>query len=150
MEYTRLGSSGLKISRIALGCMSFANQSTGMTDWALDEEAAGPFFKQALDLGVTFWDTANAYVLATKVHFPMHQGPGGSGQSRFRRYSTNAANAAASVSARNIDSVGLTQDGTSWMVRSAHSRTPLTGRRRSWKSTNAPAPRAGHSSSIMK
>lgn len=104
MEYAYLGKSGLKVSRIALGCMSFGDTSTGFNDWALDDEAAAPFFKQAVELGITFWDTANVYcagtseeivgraitrysrredvVLATKVHFKMHDGPGGSGQSR--------------------------------------------------------------------
>jgi aryl-alcohol dehydrogenase-like predicted oxidoreductase len=104
MEYTRLGSSGLKVSRIALGCMSFGDTSKGFNDWALDDDGAEPLFRQALDLGITFWDTANVYglgtseeivgraitrystreqiVLATKVHFPMHEGPGGSGLSR--------------------------------------------------------------------
>jgi aryl-alcohol dehydrogenase-like predicted oxidoreductase len=104
MEYTRLGSSGLKVSRIALGCMSFGDTSRGFSEWALDDSAAEPIFRQALDLGITFWDTANVYgfgsseeivgraiqkytrrediVLATKVHFPMYGGPGGSGLSR--------------------------------------------------------------------
>ena len=104
MDYTRLGSSGLKVSRIALGCMSFGTGSGMGGGWALDDEAAAPVFKQAVDLGITFWDTANVYsagtseeitgraireytrredvVLATKVFFPMHDGPGGSGLSR--------------------------------------------------------------------
>ncbi len=104
MEYARLGSSGLKVSRIALGCMSFGDTSRGFSEWALDDEAAAPIFRQAVELGITFWDTANVYsvgtseeivgraikeysrredvVLATKVFFPMHDGPGGSGLSR--------------------------------------------------------------------
>jgi len=104
MEYTRLGNSGLKVSRIALGCMSFGDTSRGFNEWSLGEDEAGPFFAQAVELGITFWDTANVYqlgsseeivgravkrysrrediVLATKVHFPMHEGPGGSGLSR--------------------------------------------------------------------
>ncbi len=104
MEYTRLGSSGLKVSRIALGCMSFGDTSRGFNTWALDDAGAEPIFRQALDLGITFWDTANVYgfgsseeivgrairkysrrediVLATKVHFKLHDGPGGSGLSR--------------------------------------------------------------------
>lgn len=104
MEYTRLGMSGLKVSRLALGCMSFGDTSKGFNDWALDDAGAEPIFRQALELGITFWDTANVYgygtseeivgrairkyarrediVLATKLHFPMHAGPGGSGQSR--------------------------------------------------------------------
>ncbi len=104
MQYTRLGASGLKVSRIALGCMSFGDTSRGFSEWALDDEAAEPIFRQAVDLGITFWDTANIYgfgtseeivgralkkytqrediVLATKVFFEMHDGPGGSGLSR--------------------------------------------------------------------
>src|SRR3954454_14200296 len=104
MEYTRLGSSGLRVSRIALGCMSFGEPDRGTNQWSLGDEAAEPIFRQAIELGITFWDTANAYsdgsseeivgrairkytdrdaiVLATKVFFPMHDGPGGSGLSR--------------------------------------------------------------------
>ena len=104
MEYTRLGNSGLKVSRIALGCMSFGDTSRGFSQWTLSEEDAQPFFRQAVELGITFWDTANVYalgsseeitgraittfsrredvVLATKVHFKMHDGPGGQGLSR--------------------------------------------------------------------
>jgi 1-deoxyxylulose-5-phosphate synthase len=84
--------------------MSFGDTSRGFNQWALDDDAAAPLFKQALELGITFWDTANAYgfgtseeivgrairkyskrediVLATKVFFKMHDGPGGSGLSR--------------------------------------------------------------------
>ena len=59
MEYGRLGQTGLKIPRIAMGCMSFGNP--GFHQWTLDEDAAQPFFRQAVELGVTFWDTANGY-----------------------------------------------------------------------------------------
>ncbi|HET7821417.1 MAG TPA: aldo/keto reductase [Ornithinibacter sp.] len=105
MEYTRLGSTGLKVSRLALGCMSYGDPETPNAHaWALTEDAAGPFFRQAVELGVTFWDTANVYqagtseeivgraitrysrrediVLATKVRGRMHDGPGGEGLSR--------------------------------------------------------------------
>ena len=104
MEYTRLGSSGLRVSRIALGCMSFGDTSRGFNEWALDDGGAEPIFRQAVEAGVTFWDTANVYgfgsseeivgraiaaytrredvVLATKVFFPMHDGPGDRGLSR--------------------------------------------------------------------
>jgi len=104
MRYKTLGSSGLKISRIALGCMSFGDTARGFNAWALDDTAAETIFRQAVELGITFWDTANAYgygtseeivgrairkytrredvVLATKVFFKMHDGPGGSGLSR--------------------------------------------------------------------
>jgi 1-deoxyxylulose-5-phosphate synthase len=104
MENTRLGRSGLTVSRIALGCMSFGDTSRGFNEWALDDAGAEPIFRQAVELGITLWDTANVYgfgsseeivgralkkytrreeiVLATKVYFPMHEGPGGQGLSR--------------------------------------------------------------------
>jgi aryl-alcohol dehydrogenase-like predicted oxidoreductase len=84
--------------------MSYGDAGTGLHQWTLDEDAAAPFFRQAVELGVTFWDTANVYqggtseefvgraitrfsrrediVLATKVSGKMHEGPGGSGLSR--------------------------------------------------------------------
>jgi 1-deoxyxylulose-5-phosphate synthase len=102
MQYTRLGQSGLRVSRIGLGCMSFGRDE--WNPWAMTEEQAASIFRQAVEAGITLWDTANAYggglseeivgraiteysrrenvVLATKVYFPMHQGPGGSGLSR--------------------------------------------------------------------
>ena len=105
MDYVRLGETGLKVSRLALGCMSYGDPKTaGAHTWALDDEDAQPFFRQAVDLGITFWDTANTYqlgtseevvgraitrysrredvVLATKVFGRMHDGPGGQGLSR--------------------------------------------------------------------
>jgi 1-deoxyxylulose-5-phosphate synthase len=105
MDYTRLGSTGLRVSRLALGCMSYGDPTTANAHpWSLVEEQAQPFFQQAVELGVTFWDTANVYqlgtseevvgraitrysrreeiVLATKVHGKMHDGPGGAGLSR--------------------------------------------------------------------
>ena len=105
MEYVRLGRSGLKVSRIALGCMSYGDTTTGFNAWSLDEEASQPFFRQAVELGINLWDTANVYqlgsseefvgravkrytrrediVLATKVFNKMHDGPGGQGLSRL-------------------------------------------------------------------
>ncbi|MFE4772938.1 aldo/keto reductase [Streptomyces sp. NPDC056713] len=105
MEYTRLGTTGLKVSRLALGCMSYGDPTVPRAHpWALTEDKAAPFFRQAVELGITFWDTANVYqagtseeivgraireysrrediVLATKVRGPMHDGPGGEGLSR--------------------------------------------------------------------
>jgi len=104
MDYIRLGRSGLKVSRIALGCMSFGDTSRGFNEWSLNEDDSQPFFRQAVELGINFWDTANVYclgsseeivgraidrysrrddiVLATKLHFKMHDGPGGQGLSR--------------------------------------------------------------------
>jgi aryl-alcohol dehydrogenase-like predicted oxidoreductase len=60
MEYARLGGTGLNVSRIALGCMSYG-ENRGLHAWTLDEESSQPFFRQAVELGVTFWDTANVY-----------------------------------------------------------------------------------------
>ena len=105
MDFVRLGGTGLRVSRLALGCMSYGDPATpGAHTWALNDEAAQPFFRQAVELGITFWDTANTYqngtseqivgraitnysrrediVLATKVWGRMHDGPGGQGLSR--------------------------------------------------------------------
>ena len=104
MLFSRVGGSDLTVSRVALGCMSYGDPAAGLHSWTLDEEASQPFFRQAVELGVTFWDTANVYqqgtseefvgrairrysrrddiVLATKVFGRMHDGPTGGGLSR--------------------------------------------------------------------
>jgi aryl-alcohol dehydrogenase-like predicted oxidoreductase len=104
MEYAKLGRSGLEVSRICLGCMSYGTPGKGLHPWSLDEEASRPFFREALDLGVNFFDTANIYsggvseeitgrsllsmtarenvVIATKVWGRMRPGPNGDGLSR--------------------------------------------------------------------
>ncbi len=110
MDYARLGNTGLKVSRICLGCMSYGDPDKAAPDgarrwpWALREEESRPFFKRALDVGINFFDTANVYsagaseevtgralkelarrediVLATKVHGAMSAGPNGHGLSR--------------------------------------------------------------------
>ena len=104
MRYTTLGSTGLEVSRVALGCMSFGVPARGGHPWSLDEEAARPIIARALEAGVTFFDTANTYsagtseeitgralrdfarreevVLATKVWGRMGPGPNGAGLSR--------------------------------------------------------------------
>jgi aryl-alcohol dehydrogenase-like predicted oxidoreductase len=104
MEYVKLGSTGLDVSRICLGCMSYGEPDRGAHPWSLDEEASRPFIKDALAAGINFFDTANVYsdgsseeivgraladfarrdeiVLATKVHGRMHPGPNGGGLSR--------------------------------------------------------------------
>ena len=104
MEYTRLGATGLEVSRICLGCMSFGVPDRGAHTWTLDEDASRPVLQRALELGVNFLDTANVYsdgtseeivgralrdltrredvVLATKVHGRMRPGPNGGGLSR--------------------------------------------------------------------
>ena len=56
MEYTRLGSSGLKVSRIALGCMSCGDSDRWLSDWSVRDDHAGPFFAQTVELSITFWD----------------------------------------------------------------------------------------------
>jgi 1-deoxyxylulose-5-phosphate synthase len=104
MEYVKLGRTGMDVSRICLGCMSFGVPERGNHLWTLDRDAARPLIRQALDAGVNFFDTANVYsdgtsemivgetlaemgqrdeiVLATKVHGRMHPGPNGAGLSR--------------------------------------------------------------------
>jgi len=104
MEYTTLGSTGLQVSRIALGCMSYGEPGRGGQLWSLDEGASEPFFKQAVDAGINFFDTANVYslgsseeitgrallklaaredlVIATKVFSRMRDVPNGGGLSR--------------------------------------------------------------------
>jgi aryl-alcohol dehydrogenase-like predicted oxidoreductase len=101
MKYTNLGKTGLKVSRICLGCMSYGLKER---EWALDEEQSRPFIKRALELGINFFDTANMYgngaseevtgralrdfakrdevVIATKVFFPMRLDVNGRGLSR--------------------------------------------------------------------
>src|SRR4029450_12183482 len=69
VRYTRLGRTGLRVSRIGLGCMSYGQATAGMHQWTLDEDAAAPFFRQAVELGVTFWDTANVYQGGTSEEF---------------------------------------------------------------------------------
>ncbi len=104
MEYTNLGKSGLKVSRLCLGCMSYGVPERGSHLWSLNENDARPFFKQSLEGGINFFDTANVYsdgtseeivgrllrdlakrdevVLATKVHGKMRPDPNGHGLSR--------------------------------------------------------------------
>ncbi|MHC5216231.1 aldo/keto reductase [Enterococcus sp. LJL128] len=104
MEYIKLGTTGMDISRICLGAMSFGDPERWLHKWVLEEEDSRIIIKKALDLGINFFDTANVYslgrseeilgkalkdyanrdeiVLATKVHGKMHEGPNGSGLSR--------------------------------------------------------------------
>ena len=104
MTTTRLGRTGLEISRICLGCMSYGTPDRGNHPWTMGEAASRPFIRKALDLGINFFDTANVYsdgtseeivgkalldytrrdevVIATKVHGRMHPGPNGAGLSR--------------------------------------------------------------------
>lgn len=61
MKYTRFGATGLQVSRLSLGCMSYGDSSRGSHPWTLDEAASRPFIEQALEAGINFFDTANVY-----------------------------------------------------------------------------------------
>jgi 1-deoxyxylulose-5-phosphate synthase len=104
MKYKNLGSTGLKVSELCLGCMTYGVPDRGDHPWTLPEDASRPLIRQALDLGFNFFDTANTYsdgtseeivgralkdfarrdeiVIATKVYFPMNKSPNGMGLSR--------------------------------------------------------------------
>jgi aryl-alcohol dehydrogenase-like predicted oxidoreductase len=105
MEYVKFGGSGLKVSKLCLGCMSYGDPTRGHHPWVLDEAASLPFYRHAIELGVNFFDTANMYslggseevlgrairelarrdevVIATKLFFPLNkQDPNGTGLSR--------------------------------------------------------------------
>jgi aryl-alcohol dehydrogenase-like predicted oxidoreductase len=106
MEYINLGKTGLKVSRIALGCMTYGDPASGegVRPWVLNEHDSQPFLRQALDAGINFFDTANVYssgfseevlgrflkahvrreavVIGTKVHGVMRNEPNGKGLSR--------------------------------------------------------------------
>jgi 1-deoxyxylulose-5-phosphate synthase len=104
MEYTKLGRTGLDVSRICLGCMSYGGGNQGNHAWSLGEEESRPFIRKALEAGINFFDTANRYslgnseeilgraikdfarrdevVIATKVYGRMRRGPNGAGLSR--------------------------------------------------------------------
>ncbi len=104
MQYKKLGSTGLEVSELCLGCMTFGVPERGDHPWSLPESQSRPLIRKALDLGINFFDTANAYsdgtseeivgqalkdftrrdevVIATKVFFRMSKGPNGGGLSR--------------------------------------------------------------------
>jgi 1-deoxyxylulose-5-phosphate synthase len=104
MRYVKLGRTGLDISPLCLGCMSYGASDRGNHPWSLDEETSRPFIRRAIEAGINFFDTANVYsdgtseeivgralhdfarrdeiVLATKVHGQMRKGPNGRGLSR--------------------------------------------------------------------
>ena len=108
MDYIRLGATGLKVSRICLGCMTYG-RPTDRWPWALDEDQSRPFIKRALELGINFFDTADVYtsgaseevvgralrdfaardevVIATKVYGVMGPGPNDAGLSRKHIFS---------------------------------------------------------------
>jgi aryl-alcohol dehydrogenase (NADP+) len=61
MKYVRFGSTGLEVSRLVLGCMSFGDPNRGSHPWSLDEESSRPLIRQAVEAGINFFDTANVY-----------------------------------------------------------------------------------------
>lgn len=104
MEYARLGNTGMKVSRICLGCMGFGDAERWTHKWVLNEENSRPIIKKALEMGINFFDTANVYsigvseeilgralrdfakrdevIIATKIHGKMREDPNGGGLSR--------------------------------------------------------------------
>jgi 1-deoxyxylulose-5-phosphate synthase len=104
VDYTKLGNTGMDVSRICLGCMGFGDAERWVHKWVLDEENSRPIIQKALELGINFFDTANVYsigrseeilgralrdfanrdevVIATKLHGQMREGPNGAGLSR--------------------------------------------------------------------
>jgi aryl-alcohol dehydrogenase-like predicted oxidoreductase len=104
MDYAKLGRTGLDVSRLCLGCMTFGAPDLGNHAWTLPEESSRPIIRKALEAGINFFDTANSYsggtseeilgralrdfarrdevVVATKVYFPWRRGPNGGGLSR--------------------------------------------------------------------
>jgi aryl-alcohol dehydrogenase-like predicted oxidoreductase len=125
MQFTNLGSTGMTVSRICLGCMSYGNPQ--WRSWVLDEAAAQPFFRLALEKGINFFDTADMYslgvseeitgralrsmakldeiVIATKVFYPMSDRPNLKGLSR--KHITHACEA--SLKRLGIDTIDLYQ-----------------------------------------
>src|SRR5215212_1260443 len=101
MDYVRLGSTGMQVSRICLGCMGFGDATRWVHKWVLDEEHSRPVIQKALEMGINFFDTANVYsigaseeilgralkdfakrdevVIATKVHGKMFEDLNGAG-----------------------------------------------------------------------
>src|ERR1700746_1099210 len=104
MDYVKFGKTGLGVSRLCVGCMTYGLSNRGAHPWTLDEDKSRPLIKRALELGINFFDTANVYsdgtseeilgkllrelaprdevVVATKVHGQMRKDPNGRGLSR--------------------------------------------------------------------
>lgn len=127
MDYVNLGKTGLKVSRLCLGCMTYGIPERGTHPWTLNEEASRPIIKRALERGINFFDTANSYsdgtseeivgralrdfarreevVVATKVYFPLRDHPNAGGLSR----KSIMANIDASLERLGMDYVDLYQ-----------------------------------------
>src|SRR5260370_551069 len=137
MKYVNLGSTGLQVSKLCLGCMTFGIRERGDHSWTLPEDESRSSIKQAVDVGINFFDTANAYsdgtseeivgraladfarrdevVIATKVFFPMTKAPNGGGLSRKAIFSAIDA----SLRRLGTDYVDLYQ------IHRADPRTPI-------------------------
>ena len=151
MEYTRLGKTGLKVSRLCLGCMSYGVPERGAHPWTLDEEQSRPFIQRALELGINFFDTANSYsdgtseeilgrairdfarrdevVIATKVFYADAQGPQRPRACRARRSCP-----------RSTPACGGWAPITSTSTRSTAGTTRRRSRRRSRRCTTSSRP----------
>ena len=158
MRYVKLGTTGLDVSPIALGCMSYGEPDRGHPSWSLDEEQSRPLIKQAIESGINFFDTANMYsqgsseeitgralkdfanrdeiVIATKLRHPMRSGPNGSGLSRKESSprSITASNDWAPTTSTSIRSTGTTRRPR-WKRRS---RRYTTWSRRARSATSEP------------
>ena len=132
MRYIKLGNTGLDVSPVALGCMTYGEPDRGYPTWSLAEEESRPLIKQAVEAGINFFDTANMYsqgsseeilgralndfanrddvLIATKVRHPMRPGPNGSGLSRnaILPRSITACAASDAVDLVEVDVVPLT------------------------------------------
>ena len=141
MKYINLGNTGLRVSKICLGCMTFGTPDRGDHPWTLPEHASRPIIRHAIDQGINFFDTANAYsdgtseeilgralkdfarrdevVIATKVFFPMSADPNGRGLSRKAIFSAIDA----SLRRLETDHVDLYQIHR-WDTSHSHRRDP--------------------------
>jgi 1-deoxyxylulose-5-phosphate synthase len=138
MRYVKLGSTGLEVSPVCMGCMSFGTPELGNSSWSMPEDDAQPFFRRAVELGINFFDTANVYsegtseeitgralakfaqrdeiVIATKLNGRMHEGPNGMGLSRKAIMSEIDH----SLRRLNVDYIDL------WQIHRLDHETPVT------------------------
>jgi aryl-alcohol dehydrogenase-like predicted oxidoreductase len=144
MKYVRLGTTRLKVSRLGLGCMSYGDPTTpGAHEWSLREDEAQPFFRQAIDLGITFWDTANVYqagtseevvgrairqrrediVLATKLHGKMHDGP----RRQMVHLPSRRASCQCGPADRQSRQVTMAQVALAWVLTNPIVSAPIVG-----------------------
>ena len=133
MDYVKFGKTGLGVSRLCIGCMTYGIPDRGSHPWTLDEEKSRPLIRKALDLGINFFDTANVYsdgtseeivgralkefvkrddiVLATKVNGRMRPGANGAGLSRKAIFAEidNSLNGSAPITSISTRSIAATR-----------------------------------------